>query len=107
MFSSGGCSGTSPFALQVLGNSMEPEFCHGQVIVVDPGHPLVDKAFVVAVHGEELIFGQYIEANDHKFIQYLNPHFEAVELLQRFEVKGVVVQRAGKSRKERKHYQYA
>jgi len=36
MYDEGSCSEAEPFALQVHGDSMEPEFTHGCVIVVDP-----------------------------------------------------------------------
>ena len=35
-----GCASAEPFALQVLGNSMSPEFSEGCVVIVDPGAPL-------------------------------------------------------------------
>ncbi len=40
----GGCSTLEPYALRVLGDSMEPEFPEGCVVIVDPGHVPRDGA---------------------------------------------------------------
>ena len=32
------CSALEPYALRVLGDSMEPEFADGCVIIIDPGY---------------------------------------------------------------------
>ena len=53
-----GCASAEPFALQVLGNSMAPEFSEGCVVIVDPGGPLCHGAFVVAEHGDGVILRQ-------------------------------------------------
>ena len=53
-----GCASAEPFALQVLGNSMAPEFSEGCVVIVDPGAPLCHGAFVVAEHGDGVILRQ-------------------------------------------------
>ena len=36
----GSCSSLEPYALRVLGDSMEPEFADGCVIIVDPATSL-------------------------------------------------------------------
>lgn len=108
-----GCSaqGMEPFALRVIGSSMEPEFTDGNIIIVDPGHPVVNGVYAVVEksddHGTEVVFGQYFEDDSQCWIQYLNPAFENVELPTGFSVKGVVTQRNGRRRKDIKRYEYA
>jgi len=104
-----GCSaeGMEPFALQVIGNSMEPEFQDGHIILVDPGYPLLEGVYAVIKNSGEYIFGQFYKDGSEGWIRYLNPDFEAVKLESGFEVKGVVTQRNGRKRKDMKRYDYA
>lgn len=106
--SQSGCSAenSEPYALQVMGDSMEPEFKDGHVIIVDPGCPCKDGAYMVVDYGGEVIFGQYAVENGRKWLRYLNPDHKQIELIPPFEIKGVVIQRAGRRRRDRKHYDY-
>ena len=107
-----GCSaqGMEPFALRVIGDSMAPEFCDGNIIIVDPGHPVVNGVYAVVEkideQGSEVVFGQYFDDGQRRWIEYLNPEFDSVALPSNFSVKGVIIQRNGRRRKEIKHYQY-
>ncbi len=101
----GGCAGSEPFALRVLGDSMEPEFEHGCVIVIEADGVVKDGAYVLAVVGEEYIFRQLvIDERGRYFLKPLNPAYETVEIPGLEAIKGVVVQKAGKRRRDRKHY---
>ena len=104
-----GCSaeGLEPFALRVIGDSMEPEFQDGHIILVDPGFPLLEGAYAVIKNNGEFIFGQYSKDDSGGWIRYLNPDFEAVKLGTDFEVKGIITQRNGRKRKDVKHYDYS
>ena len=104
-----GCSaeGLEPFALRVIGDSMEPEFQDGHVIVVDPGFPLLNGVYAVIQNSGEFIFGQYSTDNSGSWIRYLNPDFKAVKLEPGFVTKGVVTQRNGRKRKDIKRYDYS
>ncbi|WP_455221740.1 S24 family peptidase [Kaarinaea lacus] len=106
---SSGCSAgtTEPFALRVIGDSMSPEFENGHVIIIDPAVPAMHEAFVVIDYGGEILFGQYRMEEDRRWLHYLNPNHESIELLGRFEVKGVVIQRSTGRRKDLKHYNYS
>ena len=57
----GSCSDAEPFALMVLGDSMEPEFMEGEIIVVEPEGLATDGSYVVAFHNEEYIFRQLVK----------------------------------------------
>ncbi len=99
------CSESEPFALQVLGDSMEPEFKNGAIVIVDPAGIVEHGAYVVAVQGEEYIFRQLVIENDRMSLRALNNRYPALPLPGGVsDIKGVVVQQAGRRRKERKHY---
>jgi SOS-response transcriptional repressor LexA len=101
-----GCSGDEPFALRVVGASMVPEFADGQIVIVDPAHPVKTGMFVVVDYGGEVMFGQLLEVEGSRRLAFLNPDYEAITLAPPYVVKGVVIQRAGRRRSERKHYDY-
>ena len=103
-----GCSaeGMEPFALRVIGDSMEPEFQDGHIIIVDPGFPLLNGVYAVIRNNDEYIFGQYFSDDSGSWIRYLNPDFDDVKLEAGFKVKGIVTQRNGRKRKDIKHYDY-
>ena len=42
------CSSAEPFALMVLGDSMEPEFVEGEVILIEPEGLATDGSYVLA-----------------------------------------------------------
>jgi SOS-response transcriptional repressor LexA len=100
----GGCSASEPFALRVLGDSMEPEFTDGSVIVIDPDGVVRDGAFVFAdVHGE-YIFRQLRIRDSQLLLRPLNRGYPTLELDGLNAIKGVVVQRAARRRSGHKHY---
>ena len=43
-----GCAVHEPFALRVLGDSMEPEFPDGAIIIIDPSGVVEDGCYVLA-----------------------------------------------------------
>ncbi len=104
----GGCTAdiTEPFALRVIGDSMAPEFQDGNIVIIDPGFAACHEAFVVVDYGGEVRFGQYWQEQGRTWLRHLNPEHPAVELIPPFEVKGVIIQRVGRRRKDRKHYDY-
>ena len=100
-----GCAAGEPFALRVLGDMMEPEFEHGCVIVIDPEGLVQDGCFVVARHNEEFYFRQLIIDQERYLLKCLNHAYnEVVELAGVAAIQGVVIQKAGRRRKDRKRY---
>lgn len=99
-----GSGGNEPFALQVVGDSMVPEFADGQIVIVDPAFAVKSGAFVVVDFGGEIILGVYQRAEEQTRLTFLNPGYEALTLVPPYQIKGVVIQRAGRRRVERKHY---
>ncbi|MCK4704567.1 MAG: S24 family peptidase, partial [Gammaproteobacteria bacterium] len=102
--SSSGCAENEPYALRVLGDSMQPEFNDGVVIVIDPAGAMRDGSYVIATHNEELIFRQLKIHEEKYFLQPLNDLYDTVEISGLEMVSGVVSQQAGRRRKDRKHY---
>mgnify|MGYP001816111592 FL=1 len=101
-----GCSAAEPFALRVLGVMMDPEFEHGSVIVIDPEGLVKDASFVVANHNDEFYFRQLVMDGERLLLKCLNHAYqEVVELSGLDDIHGVVSQKAGKRRKDHKHYQ--
>ena len=98
MFESSCSTNSEPFALQNLGNMMEPEFSENCIIIVDPGMPIHNRAYAVVRYQGDLYFRQYLERGKQKFLICLNTEHEEIELTKEFETVGCVVQQ--KQRKQ-------
>lgn len=101
------CSGNELVALMVLGDSMEPEFNEGEILVIEMGRPATDGAFVVAeVAKEDFIFRQL--KRDEKGgwrLVALNPAYPDTVIPSLEIIKGVVThKRHPRSRKTVKFY---
>jgi len=98
------CSALEPYALRVLGDSMEPEFPDGCVVIVDPGHTPRDGSYVVVEYAGDVFFRQLVFDGERRFLKPLNPKYGGFELVPPYTVRGGVVQQAGRRRSQRKHY---
>ncbi len=98
------CAANEPFVLQVLGDSMEPEFTDGTVIVVEPGGILQNGSYVVAMHDGSYIFRQLIIESGRWSLRALNDAYSIIEIPGASAIKGMVTQKIGRRRRERKHY---
>ena len=96
--------GNEPFALQILGDSMEPEFKAGHIIIIEPDGVIKDGSYVFAVYEDEYIFRQLEIKNEKYFLNPLNDKYPILEITGLNAIKGVITQRAGTRRKEHKHY---
>ena len=92
------CASNSPFALQVLGDSMEPEFREGAIIIVDPSVPLHNKAYVVIDYKGETTFRQFVVREDKHYLVALNDDYEDELITEEYTIRGIVSQQA-RSRK--------
>lgn len=99
-----GCAELEPYALRVLGDSMAPEFLEGHVVIVDPGMPLAHGAYVVIDYQGETTFRQYWVEGGRKFLKAVNEAYPRIEITETYRVRGIVTQRAGRRRKDRKRY---
>lgn len=99
------CKSKEPYALMVLGDSMEPEFMEGEVIVIDPEGVARDGSFVIAWHNEEYIFRQLRIIDGQWYIAALNAAYPMQKLSGPDAVKGVIIQKKTPGRRgARKHY---
>lgn len=102
-----GCGSSEPFVLQVIDNSMEPEFKKGCMIVIDPDGVVQHLCYVLAMVENGYIFRQLSIESGRYFLQPLHEEYlhEKREVAQD-AIKGVIVQQAGATgrRKDRKTY---
>lgn len=101
-----GCSEAEPFALQVLDDSMEPEFPTGCIIIIDPTGVVKDGSYVFAKDNkDEYIFRQVRTQGDKYAMVPLNDLYDTFFLDNGLsQIEGVITQRAGKRRSEHKWY---
>ncbi len=99
------CSGSDPVALMVLGDSMEPEFVEGEIIVIELDGHVADGSYVIAWHNEEYIFRQVIKLDVGWALHALNPKYPDAPIASLDEVKGVItLKKKPGSRKSVKYY---
>lgn len=100
----GGCANSEPFALRVLGDSMEPEFKDGNIIIIDSAAAVESGCYVLAMVDGEYIFRQLIIDENRYVLRSLNEGYEEIEVSGMDAIRGVIVQRSGTRRKDHKHY---
>jgi DNA polymerase V len=98
------CSTLEPYALRVLGDSMEPEFADGCIVIVDPAYVLRDGAYVIVEFAGDVFFRQIVFDGERRFLKALNPKYGSFELTPPYTIRGGVVQQAGRRRSQRRHY---
>ncbi len=98
------CEDKEPFALQVVGESMAPEFQDGAVIIVDPGYPAVNGAYVLVLYQKEYHFRQWVRRDEKDYLVPLNPAFHSLELEEHYQIIGVIAQQ--NHNREIYHYEY-
>ncbi len=100
----GGCALQEPFALQVLGIDMEPEFPDRCVVVIEPVNTAEDGMFVFAeVEGVRWLRQYRRDEQGLEWLIALHPEYPAIALDGLlWSVLGVVIQR--NIRRKVKHY---
>ncbi|NWG31621.1 MAG: S24 family peptidase [Rhodocyclaceae bacterium] len=94
------CSSAEPFALMVLGDSMEPEFVEGDIIVVEPEGLAVDGSYVMAWLEGEWIFRQLVGRPGDWKLRPLNPKYPTASIPDLSVVKGVIIQKSKPGRRK-------
>ena len=100
------CSESEPFALQVLGDGMEPEFPDKCIIVIEPFEKKVPDSYVfIEVEGSKW-FRQYRkDADGREYLYACNDTYPDIDLKDlNWKVLGIIRQR--NIRREVKHYKY-
>ena len=99
------CEEGEPYALQVLDDSMEPEFQKGCIIIIDPTGLIEHDAYVLAHYEDDIVFRKLVVDNDNYLLRAENNTYNDLNFSEpKKNVKGIIVQRAGKSRKYHKRY---
>lgn len=82
---------TYTFALKVDGDSMEPEFQHGDLVIVEPEMDPIHQDFVVVVNGDnEATLKQFIKDGSDLLLKPLNPRYQ-IKPLRDARIIGVVI----------------
>jgi len=79
------------FALRVVGDSMEPQFPAGMVIIVEPDMAAEPGNFVIAKNGDEATFKQLIRDGGDWYLKPVNPRYP-IKPLGEARIIGVVRQ---------------
>jgi SOS-response transcriptional repressor LexA len=82
------------FGLEVIGDSMWPQFMEGTIIIVDPTIQPTHKDFVVCYIQKEnnAVFRQYIEEGKNKTLKASNQIIPSILLSEQDKIIGIVVQ---------------
>ena len=100
------CDGGEVVALMVLGDSMEPEFIEGEILVIEMSGLAEEGSFVVAEVAEEgFIFRQLIrDGGDGWQLRALNPAYPDIVIPGLGSIKGVVTQKKKPGRRKAMKY---
>ena len=98
------CASSEPFALQVLGDSMAPEFPDGCVVVSEPGGAIHDGCYVIADYQDEIILRQLRLTTGKWLLVPLYPKYPNLKIDSSECIRGIVIQRAGRRRADRRSY---
>ena len=104
LFKSSCSTNSEPYALQNIGDMMSPEFSENCIIIVDPSMPIHHMAYVVINFEDNLYFRQYIELDNKKLLSCINSKYEDIELNNKFEVRGCIVQQKQRKQKSLHYY---
>ena len=98
------CQGSEPYALQVLGDSMEPEFPDQCIVVLQAMDRVRSGAYVFAEVEGVRWFRQYVRDDDgREWLVALNDLYPEIDLTGLdWRILGVIVQR--NVRRKIKHY---
>lgn len=101
-----GCSLHEPYALQVLGDQMEPEFPDRCIVIVEPTEERPSGAYVFAEVEGVRWFRQYLrDERGTEWLLPLNRRYPEIDLTGLdWQVLGLIIQR--NIRRKIKHYDY-
>lgn len=94
------CSAAESFALMVLGDSMEPEFVEGDIIIIEPEGLATDGSYVMAWLNDEWIFRQLKKAEEGWNLRPLNPKYPTARIADLAGIKGVIIQKSKPGRRK-------
>jgi phage repressor protein C with HTH and peptisase S24 domain len=83
---------------------MSPEFSENCIIIVDPGMPIHNEAYVIIDYNDELYFRQFISENGRQLLKCLNSSYDDIKLTDAFEVRGCITQQKQRKQKSLHYY---
>lgn len=94
-FTPDSCSEKEPYALQVLGHDMEPEFPDKCIIIIEHSELKVPDSYVVAIVEGGRWFRQYCQDDDgREYLKACNPIYPDIELANiEWSVEGIIRQK--------------
>ena len=99
------CSSKEPFALQVLGDSMAPEFPDKCMIIIEPSDWCQSGMYVMVMLEGERWFRQYIKDEAGERLVAVNELYPDIPLEDlEWKPEGIIMQRNIK--RKVKHYKY-
>lgn len=108
------CSESEPFALQVLGDSMEPEFPDECIVTIEPSDWCQHGMYIMCMVEDTRWFRQYLKDEHGERLVALNDLYPEIPLEGlEWKVEGIIMQRvlrrkqSKSGRRESKHYSYA
>ena len=104
LFQSACSTNSEPYALQNIGDMMAPEFSENCIIIVDPGMPIHNEAYVIIDFNDELYFRQYIIKNNKEILRCINSSYGDIQLNNDFEVRGCITQQKQRKQKSLHYY---
>lgn len=79
------------YALRVVGDSMEPKFPEGSIIIVEANEQPINKSFVIVRQdGDKATFKQLIDDGVDSYLKPMNSRYPIIPLSSDSEVCGVV-----------------
>lgn len=102
-----GCSLHEPYALQVLGDEMEPEFPDRCIVIIEPTDRCPNPSYVFAEVEGVRWFRQYVrdDSGRQRLVALNGLYPEIILDGLEWSVLGVIIQR--NIRRQIKHYDYA
>jgi len=104
LFQSTCSTNSEPYALQNIGDMMSPEFSENCIIIVDPGMPIHNEAYVIIDFNDELYFRQFISENGAQFMRCLNSSYDDIVLNNNYEGRGCIIQQKQRKQKSLHYY---
>lgn len=83
--------GPNTYGLRVEGDSMEPKFSEGCVLIVDPSREPVSGSYVIAKQDGECTFKQFIKDGPDWYLKPLNDRYPVKPFREEMSICGVVV----------------